>query len=46
VLVLYLYFGTTLGFLWYNVIGTFTVLGVSLALSFMIDDPPPRTGGA
>jgi Na+/proline symporter len=32
-LVIYLYFGTDLGFLWYNVIGTATVFGVSLGLT-------------
>ena len=41
VLVLYLYFGTELGFLWYNVLGTLTVLFVSLILSYVMDDPPP-----
>jgi SSS family transporter len=40
-LLIYLYFGTELGFLWFNVFGTLTVLFVSLLLSYVMDDPSP-----
>ncbi len=43
VLVIFLFFGSDLGFLWYNVIGTFTVLTVGLLLSFVIDEEPKDT---
>jgi SSS family transporter len=45
-LVIYLYFGTDLGFLWYNVLGTTTVVMVGLLASFIDPSGGKRAAGA